>query len=151
MKLATWNLEKPVSQRRREAIRAHTDREQADIWVLTETHDGFTPGHAFSHSSAPGRDGDAEPEHSWVTIWSRHPIEALATSDIARTAAARITPDSGDPFLVYGTVLPWIGSTWHNHPSAGGVAFRAALAVQLDDWMRLRRDYRQTSSSCSAI
>ncbi len=84
MKLATWNLEKPVSQRRREAIRAHTDRERADIWVLTETHDGFTPGHAFSHSSAPGCDGDGEPEHRWVTIWSRHLIEPLTTSDLER-------------------------------------------------------------------
>jgi endonuclease/exonuclease/phosphatase family protein len=142
LKLATWNLELPVSPRRREALRAHTDREQADIWILTETHDSFTPGPTFtSHSSAPRRDGLHEPEHRWVTLWSRHPIEALFTSDVQRTAAARITPDSGAPFIVYGTVLPWIGSPWQGHPSAGGVAFREALSVQLDDWIRLRRDY----------
>jgi hypothetical protein len=39
LKLATWNLALPVSARRREAMRAHTDRERADIWVFTETHD----------------------------------------------------------------------------------------------------------------
>lgn len=141
LKLATWNLALPVSARRREAMRAHTDCEQADIWVLTETHDSFTPGHPFSHSSAPGHDGLHAPEHRWVTLWSRYPLEPLPTSDDERAAAARITPASGAPFLVYGTVLPWLGSAWRTHPSAGGVAFREALSVQAADWMQLRRDY----------
>lgn len=142
LKLATWNLALPVSPERRKAMRSHTDREQADIWVLTETHDSFTPGHTFSHPSAPGRDGLHESKHHWVTIWSRHPIEPLPTSDLQRTAAARITPDSGSaPFIVYGTVLPWLGSPWRAHPAAKGVAFREALSVQATDWMRLRRDY----------
>src|SRR5687768_12589921 len=57
------------------AIRTHADREQPDVWVFTETHDEFTPGHSFSHSSAPGRDGHHVPEHRWATIWSVHPLE----------------------------------------------------------------------------
>ncbi len=141
MKLATWNLNLPVSETRRVAMRRHTDREQADVWVLTETHDGFTPGHAHAHSSAPGRDDDHGIEHRWVTIWSRYPLEPLETADAQRTAAARISPESGAPFIVYGTVLPWVGSPWRGHPSAGGVAFREALSVQAADWMRLRRAY----------
>lgn len=140
LKLATWNVALPVAPRRREALRGHTDRESADVWVLTETHDGFSPGHPFSHSSAAGRDGGHKPEHRWVTIWSRHPLEPIATSDAERTAAVRVRPGGGDPFIVYGTVLPWIGSPWRGHPSAGGVAFREALAVQAADWRRLRRD-----------
>jgi len=142
MKLATWNLALPVSARRRAAIRAHTDRERADVWVLTETHDGFSPNHAdSSHSSAAGRDGLHKAGHRWVTIWSRFPLEPIATSDDKRTAAARIMPASEESFVVYGTVLPWIGSPWRGHPSAGGVAFREALAVQAADWMRIRSDY----------
>lgn len=54
--------------------------------------------------------------------------EPLKTADEQRTAAARVTPESGAPFIVYGSVLPWVGSPWREHPSAGGAAFRAALA-----------------------
>jgi endonuclease/exonuclease/phosphatase family metal-dependent hydrolase len=140
MRLATWNVALPVAARRREGMRSHTDRQQADVWVLTETHDGFTPGHAFFHSSAAGRDGLHEQQHRWVTIWSKFPLEPLVTLDEKRTAAARVRPESGAPFVVYGTVLPWLGSTWREHPSAGGAAFREALLVQSADWMRLRRD-----------
>jgi hypothetical protein len=141
LKLGTWNLMLPVADRRRDAIRLHTDREQADVWVLTETHDGFTPGHLYSHSSAEGRDGRHKREHRWVTIWSRCPMTPLFTSDVARTAAARITPDTGAPFVVYGTVLPWLGSAWLEHPGAGGVAFREAVKAQGADWIQLRREY----------
>lgn len=143
-KLATWNLMKPVSQRRREIMRGHMDRENADVWVLTETHDGFNPGHTHthSHSSSPGRDnGTYLPEHRCVTIWSKFPAIPLVTTDKERTAATRITDSTGATFIVYGTVLPWVGSKWREHPSAGGVAFREALATQLNDWMRLRKEY----------
>ncbi len=140
LKLATWNLNQPKSARRCRAIRSYTDREKADVWVLTEVHDSFSLGHSFSHSSAPGCDGDSQPESRWVTIWSRHPVEPLVTSDKKRTAAVRITPDFGSPFIVYGTVLPWNGSTWRGYPSAGGVAFKEALAVQSEDWLRLQRE-----------
>jgi len=140
LKLATWNVALPVAALRRKAMRAHTDREQADVWVLTETHDGFTPGHTFSsHSSAAGRDGRHKQEHRWVTIWSRHPFKPLDTRDKERTAAARIYPEFGAPFVVYGTVLPWAGSSWREHPSKGGDAFRWALSMQCADWKQLRQ------------
>lgn len=42
---------------------------------------------------------------------------------------------------MYGTVLPWLGSEWRSFPSANGIAFRAALAVQAADWMKIKRDY----------
>jgi Endonuclease/Exonuclease/phosphatase family len=141
VRLATWNVMVPVSTMRREAIRSHTDRVNADIWVLTEAHDAFTPGHAFTHSSSGGGDGHRHPQFRWVTIWSRYPVEPIDTSDDKRTAAVRVRPPSGAPFIVFGTVLPWIGSTWREHPSAGGVAFSAALSMQAEDWMQIRRDY----------
>jgi len=141
MKLATWNVAIPVATRRRDALRAHIDCQQADVWVLTETHDGFEPGLAHSHSSADGRDGLHAQGHRWVTIWSRHPLEPVATSDGRRTAAARVRPDHDAPFIIYGTVLPWLGSPWGGFPSAGGVAFREALSSQCDDWIRLRGEF----------
>ena len=141
LKLANWNVMLPVSPHRREALRSHIDQQQADVWVLTETHDGFTTGQPHCHSSAAGRDGKHKPEHRWVTIWSRFPIEPLETSDEERTAAVRIKWDAETPFIVYGTVLPWIGSKWREFASAEGVAFREALAVQAADWNQLRQEY----------
>lgn len=44
LKLATWNLALPVTPRRPDAMRSHPDREKASVWILTETHDGFSSG-----------------------------------------------------------------------------------------------------------
>lgn len=141
MKLATWNVALPVAPARRVALRAFTDQVRADILVLTETHDGFAPGYAFSCSSAGGRDGTDPAEHRWVTIWSNHRLEPFPTSDTKRTAAARVFPEVGKPFVVYGTVLPWLGSNWQGHAAKNGVAFSEALRVQAADWKKLRLDY----------
>jgi hypothetical protein len=43
LKLGTWNVAPPVADRRREVLRTYTEREQANVFVLTESHDGFTP------------------------------------------------------------------------------------------------------------
>lgn len=141
LKLGNWNVMLPVASRRREALRQYTDLANADVWVLTETHDGFSPGHPYHHSSAAGRDGLHKTEHRWVTIWSGFPLEPLVTSDLERTAAARIYPVSGPPFIVFGTVLPWLGSPWRGYSSRGGIAFQAALNVQAADWVQVRADY----------
>ena len=95
------------------------------------------------HSSAEGRDGAERHRngHRWVTICSRYPLEPLRVVDDQRSAAARMFPDDGAPFVVFGTVLPWIGSAWREHESVGGVAFREALAVQAADWIALRTAY----------
>lgn len=141
MKLATWNVAVPIAKSRRDALQTHIDTAKPDILVLTETHDGFKPGFAHSCSSEDGRDGSRDPGHRWVTIWSNDRLEPLDTSDKKRTASARVFPQVGNPFVVYGTVLPWIGSEWHGHASAGGFAFGESLKVQAADWKQLCGDY----------
>jgi endonuclease/exonuclease/phosphatase family metal-dependent hydrolase len=141
LKLATWNVALPVSPKRRMALSALTDAVNADILVLTETHDDFKPGHTYSCSSAEGRDGLHKSEHRWVTIWSKHLLEPISTTDKKRTAAARVVPNQCRPFVVYGTVLPSLGSGWQEHPAMGGVAFRESIKVQTADWKALRRKY----------
>ncbi len=69
LKLGTWNLMSPVAETRRTAMHRLSEDEQADVWVLTETHDGFTPGHPLFPFLAEGRDGLHKPEHRWVAIW----------------------------------------------------------------------------------
>ena len=141
MKLANWNVAKPVSQVRRVAMLKYVGQVAADLLVLTETHDGFNPGYKNVCSSAAGRDGKDLKQHRWASIWSDDELEPLETKDKERTVAARVIPDKSEPFIVFATVLPWMGSTWHDHPSPGGVAFYESLKVQKADWQLLRDKY----------
>jgi hypothetical protein len=141
VKIGNWNLERASTPARRAALREHTDRVGADLWVFTETHRDFTPGLPCSCSSSEGRDhipGLDTASDRWLMIWSRHRLEQLETSDAIRTAAARVYQEREAPYLVYGTVLPWNGDNWRGYPSAGGVAFCEALKVQQADWLSLR-------------
>ena len=141
MKLANWNVAKPVSQRRRDAMLTHLELVAANLLVLTETHDGFNPGYKNVCSSASCRDGMDLKQHRWASIWSNDKLEPLETYDAQRTVAARVFPEKSSPFLVFATVLPWMGSTWRKHISKGGEAFRESLAVQKSDWQQLRKKY----------
>jgi len=139
VKIANWNLDRPVkpSKRRREAFAHWMSEVDADVWVLTETCDDIAPGENYHAHSTRGADREGDSHERWVTIWSRYPLETLETSDPVRTVAARVRhPD--EPFVVFGTVLPWLGSSWRDVPAEQGESFRAALALQLDDWKQLR-------------
>lgn len=141
VKIANWNVAKPVSQARRDAMLNHLEQVAADLLVLTETHDGFKPGHKNVCSSAAGRDWMDLEQHRWASIWSKDELEPLETQDKQRTVAARVTPNKSAPFIVFATVLPWMGSTWRKNVSKGGVAFRESLMVQKEDWLHLRKKY----------
>src|SRR5665647_2392857 len=115
LKVATWNLARvlPKDTARRAKIVGWLDRIDADVWVLTETHNSVSPGPEYSAASTGYSERPGEPGERWVTIWSRLPIEPLPpTRDPARTVAALVQPPDGAPLVVYGTVLPWLGSEW---------------------------------------
>jgi endonuclease/exonuclease/phosphatase family metal-dependent hydrolase len=151
IRIATWNVQRPklseVKRRDGEAFQGNRLLEsiqamQADIWILTETHASLSPGLEFTSTTTEESDPIHEPGETWVTIWSRFPIELVTrTSDPSRACAARIVPNGSRPLVVYGTVLPWIGSTWQGIPSANGAAFSAALNAQLSDWVSLQREH----------
>jgi hypothetical protein len=91
--VATWNVARPrVSTKRRNSLIAdHIGRVEADVWILTETHDSVTPGPEHRSVSTNGLDRPGAPGERWVTIWTRLPVEPLpATSDPVRSVAARI-------------------------------------------------------------
>lgn len=150
-------------------IRRHIDRVAADVWVLTETHDSMTPGDGYAAVSTTVADRVHRPGERWVTIWSRWPIERLGTTaDPMRAVAVRVivgaagAAPSGEEatlsehrsptgssspaatgergLIVYGTVLPWVGSEWCDIPWRDG-AFAAALEAQSADWRALRVAY----------
>ena len=143
MRVATWNLERPSPGGVREGRqRRWFDKVDADVWVLTESHTAVSPGPAFKGAwSAAGSGGRREGE-VMTAIWSRYPLTSLGpTSDPERSAVVRIEPPGSRPVIVYGTVLPWLGSPWNGFPSAGGVAFGEALRAQSGDWNELRREH----------
>ncbi|HSM82143.1 MAG TPA: endonuclease/exonuclease/phosphatase family protein [Nodosilinea sp.] len=141
MKIATWNLERALPQSAQaERQRQWLNRIDADIWILTETHLGITPGADYYSVSSGPTDRCLTNGECWVQIWVRAGVlTPLKTADEARTAAALLTLPHGPHWVLYGTVLPWLGSTWRSHPPAQ--AFAAALAAQQSDWQQLRADY----------
>lgn len=144
MKIANWNLQRiRPTERRATAIQEHLVDIDADIWILTETHEQVDPGDNYSSVMSGDPDRDSKPGERWAGIWSRYPIHHLPSfvSDTARCTAALIRhPDIGDT-VVYAMVLPWGGSTWGGYGSADGAAFEAALNTYANDWQRLRNAY----------
>lgn len=143
MRIATWNLQRPAtaSSGRVARLREWIGRINADVWVLTETHEGISPGDEFRAVATSGSDRQQSPGERWTMIWSRLPIVGVETTcDPIRTACARIAAAEGPAMLVYGTVLPWRSDRrWL--PAAGGAAFVQVLAEQASDWRRLREKY----------
>jgi hypothetical protein len=56
MILATWNLQRAKKQSARYvALRRLIDEQAADVWVLTETRDDFSPGLLPAQQGPSGR------------------------------------------------------------------------------------------------
>ncbi len=146
MKIATWNLERALPQSAKaERQQQWMGRIDADIWILTETHRAIAPGTHYHSVTSGLPDRPSEEGERWVQIWVREDcaIAPLSSSDEARTACALVSLSAGQQCLVYGTVLPWLGSSWRSHPA--DQAFAAAVATQQADWQRLRADYPQAA------
>lgn len=137
MRIATWNLERASTRIRREGIMAKMVQVNADIWILTETDDRVSLADPYAClASTDVRQGGVASER-WVTIWSRFPGRRERTSDPDYAACAIIDVGGVGSLAVYGTVLPWRGSSWREFKSAGGAAFRAAISAQAADWRQL--------------
>jgi hypothetical protein len=117
-------------------------RIDADVWVLTETHRDMSPGPEFQAVASIGADRPQKFGECWTMIWSRLPILGREdTSDPTRTACMRLQDPAAGAFIVFGTVLPWLGSRWRGVAAANGQAFHAALRAQEADWRRIRSAY----------
>src|SRR5688500_14052846 len=108
MRIATWNLQRPANGGSSRALRLleRIKAIDADVWVLTETHEAISPGDGYRAVSTTGSDRDQAAGERWTMIWSRLPIVGVETTcDPVRTVCARIAVDAGRTLLVYGTVL----------------------------------------------
>lgn len=94
LRIGTWNVEyAKVTEKNRLRVK-RLQWADADVWVLTETHDRLdlqSEGYA-AVSSAPTRDDEGR----WVTIWTRFPVLApIQTDDKERTTAAIVASSVG--------------------------------------------------------
>jgi endonuclease/exonuclease/phosphatase family metal-dependent hydrolase len=140
IRIGTWNIDTASADKnsiRRSVLQGH----EADIWVLTETHDELSPGDEFSAVHSDQADVAVAPRklregNRWVSIWSRYPIiRQIEVKDRQRTVAALIdTPASR--LLVYGVVLPWQGQT---------PGFKAVVEGLAAEWLELQRKFPDAS------
>ena len=140
MRIATWNLDRPWKNGRRE--RADLQRERirsvgADIWVLTETWSGIVlPDH---HGvSTPSSLGTYDASESAVAIWVPEAWGVRTLEVTTATLCAEVVPPGAEsPLLIYGTII-----TWHGDPGGKNwVKHLEEVDRQTTDWVRLRKDY----------
>lgn len=122
------------------ARRDHLLRLNADVWVLTETHDDLDlsathqPVHSMPRYSTPGG--------RWITLWSAlRVLERLETSDPRRSVCVRLDGGEVGEVIVFGTVLPWNGDIGPDpaRPARGWSEFHRVVPEQGREWMDLRR------------
>jgi hypothetical protein len=144
MKIATWNLERVAPQTSQaERQQGWLQRINADIWIFTETDQAISPGPAYQSISSGQPDRPARDGERWIQIWVRSGnISPIPSSDQAHTACGLVTLATGQRCILYGTILPWLDSTWREYSSKE--AFSAALRYQQTDWQRLMEEYPDT-------
>jgi exonuclease III len=146
MRIGTWNVEYatgPEKNRRRlDELRKHN----ADIWVLTETHDNLDLSATHKPINSAQRPGvrNISLSSRWVTIWTRYPVrDVLCVLDDKRSTACLLDTPNG-PMIVYGTVLPW-HSDQGDKPSKIRVPnwseHYRVIAEQSLEWASLRHEF----------
>ncbi len=142
VRIGTWNVEY-ANLSRLEVLREVLSANQADIWVLTETHDELRPSQCefVAHTEPRPRIWSGiRPGSRWVSIWSRFPIidvVTLPTADRERTIAVLLDIGHIRKLIVYGTVMPWKGDggkqDWSEH--------HRIVPQQCAEWLELSQLY----------
>lgn len=137
LRVATWNVEYAADAERNARRLELLQAADADIVVLTETHDDLRLD-GYEATSTLQRPG-AQVGARWTTIWSRLAVlRVIATEDPLRTVAVELESD----LLVYGTVLPW-----HSDPGPSECKkvnwseYRRVVPIQGAEWLALRRQH----------
>lgn len=150
MRIGTWNVEY-ADEKRLSALHQVMADNNADVWILTETHDDLAPANCANvvHSEPrPKNWWKIRPGSRWVSIWSKYPVlekVVLDSGDHERSAIALLDLGESGTLLVYGTVLPWKDdreiSGWSEH--------ERIIPMQAAEWLELRNKY-PTASLCIA-
>ena len=138
--MGTWNVEYARGADRNALRLSELVRREADVWVLTETHDDLDLAPAYKAIRSQPRPG--KPVRArWVTIWTRWPLlDQLPVEDPLRTVAARLLAPHGE-VIVFGTVLPWHsdrGDTPSVPPPLNWEEHHRVIPLQGAEWAGLR-------------
>lgn len=149
LRIATWNLDYlKRSGMSTDACRAKIKEIQADVWVITETPRDFDLGSSYNCIAESKAPTDLTEDKRWVKVWVKNSLAGRFlredSNDSERTACAVGDLSTGQPFIVYGTVLPWLGSKWGEVPAKDGQAFLSALKTQSNDWVTLRDEHKES-------
>lgn len=146
LRVGTWNVQYARGMEKNQRRRDFLASKEAQVWVLTETHDDLDlsashePVHSDQRYSAPGG--------RWTTIWTSLPlIERLPTSDPRRCVAVRLDAGDAGEVIVYGTVLPWNGDVGPGKDSAakGWEEFPRVVPGQGREWASLRERFPEAT------
>ena len=140
VKIGTWNVEYGRGERNARRL-AKLREHDADVWVLTETHDEVDLSETHEAIRTERR-YPSNPSSFWTTIWTRRPcLERIDTVDRERTVAARLELAPGQDLIVYGTVLPWNGDAGpdKSRQAKGWAEFDRVVPEQGKEWTALRQ------------
>jgi exonuclease III len=145
MKIGTWNVEY-ADAAKLDNLRGVLTEHDADIWVLTETHDELVPPaceHVVHAAPRPKNWWRIRPGSRWVSIWSKYPMKnvTLPDADQERTVAALVEGGTAGRVLVYGTVMPWKD----DRQIAGWAEHHRVIPLQSAEWRELQETYPDVS------
>lgn len=145
-RVATWNLD-------RSGVRKKSRIEQqirklaavdADLLILTETHESIKPnGYDYYLASEPEA-GYHHPGESCVGIWSRYPLTKIPTDADNRylTTCAEINGPTGiGNVIVYGTIITYGADGVSDKSAEPWARHRAAVKSQAAEWNTLKQSY----------
>lgn len=143
IRVGTWNVQFGRGDEKNRLRLDTLIARNADVWILTETHDHLALSHPYRpiHTNPRYR-----PDHGgrWTTIWTRFPIvEHIETIDPSRTVCARLRATSNLEVVVYGTVLPWMHDRTGDpdDPRPAWSEFYRVTDQQASEWKALRDRY----------
>jgi hypothetical protein len=140
VRIGTWNVEYARGEEKNARRRALILGAEADIWVLTETHDDLDlrPTHVpiSTTQRETGRLGGR-----WTTIWSRFPVlSVIPTRDPGRTVAALLQAPR-EQIVVFGTVLPWHSDRGPDGDARNWQEQYRVTGEQSEEWERLAHEF----------
>jgi hypothetical protein len=140
LKIGTWNVEYGRGVEKNATRRGLLLDQDADVWVLTETHDELDLSPQYTSATTTPRYPRAV-ESRWTTIWTKRPsMECFDTRDRARTLAVAVNV-AGWEVIVYGTVLPWQFDAGPSGDAPGWTEFARVAPLQGEEWAILRAQH----------
>jgi hypothetical protein len=143
MRIATWNVQRPAPrQALKNEARLEKIREiNADIWILTETHELIDL--SLTHYGVATKPSARKPrpgEHC-AAVWSRWPLlRRIDTGDPTEAVCVEVEHPDGE-LLVYGSIIPWDGCKGPDGNSPRWAEHYRHIEWHGRDWLRLRKEF----------